>query len=164
MDTFLSRRTVFSSASMAGMGAVLAMLPGEALSKNSDLAAFKAAIRAKYDLKERAFSEHDAETVVNRFYSEDVISTGNDERVQIGRSQLLPLYRKVVQNSTVKVVSFFPFVSGDAGWDWTDFHVTPTDDAPFTFKILFLWKRIGKEWFCAGDMYFKGSFADDLKR
>ena len=39
-----------------------------------ELAAFKKAIRAKYDLKEKAFANHDAETIVTQFYAPDVIS------------------------------------------------------------------------------------------
>jgi len=37
------------------------------------LAAFKQAIRAKYDLKERAYAAHDVETIVTRFYAADAI-------------------------------------------------------------------------------------------
>jgi ketosteroid isomerase-like protein len=46
-------------------------------------------------------------------------------------------------------------VKGDLGWDWADFHVTPEDksQAPFTFKILFLWERRNGEWICVGDIY-----------
>ena len=126
------------------------------------LAAFKQAIRAKYDLKEKAFAAHDAETIVTRFYTDDVVSVGEGEGVFIGRDAIRPLYQEVVKNNEVKVESIRTFVKGDAGWDWADFHVYPTDGKtePFTFAILFLWTRVNGEWMCKGDSFVKGSFKD----
>jgi ketosteroid isomerase-like protein len=139
--------------------------PSAAVSANApsaELAAFKKAIRAKYDLKERAFASHDAETIVTRFYTPDVISVGEGEGVYIGRDQIRPLYQDVVKNNKVKVESVHTFVRGDAGWDWADFHVYPTDGktAPFTFAILFLWARIEGEWMCKGDFFVNGSLKE----
>ncbi|MCY3752023.1 MAG: hypothetical protein OXG54_11580, partial [Gammaproteobacteria bacterium] len=37
----------------------------------AELAAFKEAIRVKYDLKEQAFSDNDPMPIVDRFYTED---------------------------------------------------------------------------------------------
>lgn len=126
------------------------------------LAAFKQAIRAKYDLKEKAFAAHDAETIVTKFYTDDVVSVGEGEGVFIGRDAIRPLYQEVVKNNEVKVESIRTFVKGDAGWDWADFHVYPTDGKtePFTFAILFLWTRVNGEWMCKGDSFVKGSFKD----
>ena len=131
-----------------------------AAAPDQELAAFKQAIRAKYDLKERAFAAHDAETIVTRFYTEDVVSVGEGEGVFVGRDQIRPLYQDVVKNNHVKVESIHTFVKGDAGWDWADFHVYPTDGKtqPFTFAILFLWTRVNGEWMCKGDSFIKGSF------
>ena len=125
----------------------------------AELSAFKQAIRAKYDLKERAFAAHDAETIVTRFYTPDVISVGEGEGVYVGRDQIRPLYQDVVKNNRVKIESVHTFVKGDAGWDWADFHVYPTDGktAPFTFAILFLWTRVDGQWMCKGDFFVKGS-------
>jgi hypothetical protein len=123
-----------------------------------ELRAFKKAIRAKYDLKEKAFAQHDAETIVTRFYTADVISMGEGEGIAIGREQLRPVYEKVVKDNTVKIDSVYTFVSGDAGWDWTDFHVTPSKGEPFTLAILFLWAKVNGEWMCKGDTYLLGSF------
>jgi len=124
-----------------------------------ELAAFKRAIRAKYDLKERSFAAHDAETIVTKFYSPDVISVGEGEGIYVGRDQIRPLYEDVVRTNKVKVESVHTFVSGNAGWDWADFHVYPTDgkSVPFTFAILFLWAREGGEWLCKGDFFVTGS-------
>ena len=148
-----------------GFAALLAAAPAlaaprAAVAAEDAMAAFKAAIRAKYDLKEQAFAAHDARRIVEHFYAPDVVSTGEGEGVAVGRSQLLPLYEDVVRHSLVRVVSFSTYVNGDAGWDWADFHVTPTDgrEKPFTFRILFLWARENGAWWCKGDMYFKGSF------
>lgn len=131
-------------------------------SPDAELTAFKQAIRAKYDLKEQAFAAHDAETIVMKFYTTDVVSVGEGEGVFIGRDAIRPLYQEVVKNNKVKVESIRTFVKGDAGWDWADFHVYPTDGKtePFTFAILFLWTRVNGEWMCKGDSFVKGSFKD----
>jgi ketosteroid isomerase-like protein len=125
----------------------------------AQLAAFKKAIRRKYDLKERAFAAHDAETIVTQFYSADVISVGAGEGIYIGREQIRPLYQDVVRNNKVRIESIYTFVDGRAGWDWADFHVYPTDGKtqPFTFAILFLWARVGEQWLCKGDFFVTGS-------
>jgi hypothetical protein len=62
----------------------------------------------------------------------------------------------------VKIESVYTFVDGDAGWDWADFHVMPTDGktAPFTFAILFLWAKEHGEWMCQGDFFLVGSMQE----
>lgn len=124
---------------------------------DAELASFKQAIRAKYDLKEKTFAEHDAEPIVMHFYSEDVVSIGEGEALIRGREQLRPLYVEVAQThpGCVKVESFATRMKGDLGWDWADFHVTPEDRTqdPFTFRILFLWERRKGEWICVGDIF-----------
>ncbi|MFO1468889.1 MAG: nuclear transport factor 2 family protein [Steroidobacteraceae bacterium] len=124
------------------------------------LAAFQKAIRVKYDIKEKAFAAHDAETIVTKFYAEDVISVGEGEGIFVGRDQIRPLYEEVVKSSLVKIDSVHTYVNGNAGWDWADFHVTPTDGKtkPFTFAILFLWSKVHGEWICKGDYFMNGSF------
>lgn len=132
-----------------------------AASKDSaQLTAFKRAIRAKYDLKEKAFAAHDAETIVTKFYSSDVISAGEGEGIFVGRDAIRPLYQAVVKDNTVKVDSVHTFVDGNAGWDWADFHVYPADPKtkPFTFAILFLWAKVDGQWICKGDFFMTGSF------
>ena len=123
------------------------------------LVAFRRAIRARYDLKERAFAAHDAETIVTKFYSSDVISVGEGEGIYMGRDQIRPLYEEVVKDNHVKVDSVYTYVNGDAGWDWADFHVYPADPAkqPFTFVIVFLWAKIDGAWLCKGDFFVNGS-------
>jgi len=125
-----------------------------------ELTAFKKAIRAKYDLKERAFAAHDAETIVTKFYTADVISVGEGEGIYVGRDAIRPLYRDVVKSNTVKVDSVYTFVNGNAGWDWADFNVLPVDprEKPFTFAIIFLWTKVGGQWMCKGDFFVNGSF------
>jgi ketosteroid isomerase-like protein len=121
------------------------------------LVAFQQAIRAKYDLKEKAFAAHDPDTIIERFYSADVISMGEGGSIVRGRKALRKEYVEVTQThpNRVKVESFATRVQGDLGWDWADFDVTPEDTtvAPFTFKILFLWERRNGEWVCTGDMF-----------
>ncbi|MEX2524357.1 MAG: nuclear transport factor 2 family protein [Gammaproteobacteria bacterium] len=140
------------------MGAVA----GPALADDSEAAAFKQAIRAKYDLKEQAFAAGDADLVVDRFYSEDVISTDNEGNTHVGREELRPLYEEVTAAFNAKIESVYTHVNGDAGWDWANFHVTPKDPdsevEPFSFKILFLWEKVNGEWWSKGDMYVLGRF------
>jgi hypothetical protein len=129
-----------------------------------ELAAFKKAIRAKYDLKEKAFANHDAETILTKFYTPDVISVEAtpDGGIYVGREQIRPLYERVVKDSLVKVDSVHTFANGDSGWDWADFHVTFPDGKmqPFTFAILFLWTKVNGEWMCKGDYFVMGSFRE----
>jgi ketosteroid isomerase-like protein len=128
---------------------------------SAELTAFKKAIREKYDMKEKAFAAHDAETIVTRFYTPDAISVGEGFGIFIGRDQLRPLFAKAVNQYTVKVTSVHTKVRGNAGWDWVDFAVTPVDSQgkPFTLAMLFLWVNLGGKWMCQGDFYVDGSFA-----
>lgn len=127
--------------------------------ESPELAAFKTAIRAKYDLKERAFAAHDADTIVTKFYTDDVISIGEGEGIFVGRDAIRPLYQDVVKSYKVKVDSVYTFVKGNAGWDWADFNVIPINpkEKPFSFAILFLWTRIEGQWMCKGDFFVNGS-------
>jgi ketosteroid isomerase-like protein len=143
-------------AAIGGLAVAFSSPFAAAAQENAELAAFKQAIRAKYDLKEKAFRERDGETIVTRFYAPDVVSMGEGSPLHRGREELRKVYTAPeVINSEVRIVSFHTHVNGDAGWDWADFHVTPADKslAPFTFKIVFLWERINGEWWCKGDMY-----------
>lgn len=125
-----------------------------------ELAAFKAAIQARYDLKARAFANDDPTPILEEFYSADVISTDAEGNTYIGTAGIRPMYEQVVTGHTVRVESIYPHVNGDVGWDWANFHVTPDDpsEKPFTLKILFLWERIDGEWICKGDIYVPGRF------
>lgn len=124
------------------------------------LADFKAAIRAKYDLKEQAFRDNDPEPILTRFYSPRAISTDPEGNTKVGRDELRPVYEEVI-GSLVRIDSYDTFVNGDAGWDWVNFHVSfppGVEGDPFTFKMLFLWERIDGEWWSHGEMYVLGEF------
>jgi hypothetical protein len=125
------------------------------------LAAFKKATREKYNMKEKAFADHDADTIVTRFYTKDAISVGQGFGIFIGRDQLRPLFAKAVNQYTVKITSVHTKVKGNAGWDWVDFAVMPVDpkDKAFTLAMLFLWVKQDGNWMCQGDFYVDGSFA-----
>jgi ketosteroid isomerase-like protein len=142
---------------------VIAMcwLPALALAADSgELAAFKQAIRAQYDLKERAFADGDPRPIVESFYSEDVVSVDNEGNTHRGRAELQPIYEEVTKSSNVRIESVSTKVSGNMGWDWANFYVIPKDPAetPFSFKILFLWEKVDGQWWCAGDMFTLGEF------
>ncbi|WP_321395936.1 nuclear transport factor 2 family protein [Emcibacter sp.] len=125
---------------------------------DKELKAFEAAIKEKYDLKVKAFAENDADTIADKFYSEDVVSVDPSGKVTLGREALRKEYEHIVPTATVSIESVHTFVDGDAGWDWANFHVTPTDpnEKPFTFIILFLWAKENGEWICKGDQYVVG--------
>ena len=119
----------------------------------AELDAFKKAIRAKYDLKEKAFRDNDPLPIVNQFYTEDVVSTGPGTYIK-GRPALLEQYKKHIAD-TVRIESVHAHVNGDAGWDWANFYVTPADPAaePFALAILFLWEKRDGEWWSPGEMF-----------
>lgn len=130
--------------------------PAFAESQNEELEMFKQAIRAKYDIKENAFRNHDPLPIMNQFYTEDVISVGPDGVIK-GRKALLEEYKKHIAD-TVRIESVHTYVNGNAGWDWANFYVTPADISvkPFVFTILFLWEKRNGEWWSPGDMYNLG--------
>jgi hypothetical protein len=126
----------------------------------AELAAFKVAIRAKYDMKEAAFKANDVEPIINHFYSDRVISVDSEGAVHRGRAGIRPVYEQVI-GSFVAIESYESFVNGNAGWDWVNFHVSFPPEAemdPFSFKMLFLWENIEGEWWSHGEMYVPGAF------
>lgn len=128
-----------------------------------ELAEFQRQIRVKYDMKEAAFAANDPEPIIARFYHPDVISTGPDGVTHLGREELRPVYDEVIA-SEVRIESFRSLVSGNAGWDWVNFHVKPPEESgqePFTFKMLFLWGKEDGEWWSHGEMYVVGEFDID---
>ena len=129
---------------------------------DSELEAFKAAIRAKYDMKEQAFANNDPQPILEKFYASDVISVGPDGTTHMGTEGIRPVYEEVITGD-VKVESFYTHVNGNAGWDWVNFHVTPAEAEakPFSFKMLFLWEKIDGEWMSKGEMYVMGAFGSE---
>jgi hypothetical protein len=133
--------------------------PSAAVPDSAELQAFKKAIRAKYDMKEKAFAAGDARTIVTRFYAEDAQSVGEGYGIFHGRKDFWPLYTQAVKELNVKVTSVHTVVSGTAGWDWANFDVIPKDpkEKPFSLVILFLWQKVNGEWICKGDFYVHGN-------
>jgi len=166
MKTTLNRFIGALARMICGLSLVMAGVSSSALAASGspdELAAFRADIRAKYDMKEKAFADNDPEPILNRFYSADVISTDPEGHTHVGRAALRPIYEQVIV-SDVRIESYKSFVNGDAGWDWVNFHVTPpaeSGQAPFTFKMLFLWERIDGQWWSHGEMYVMGEFKID---
>ncbi|MEM1111697.1 MAG: nuclear transport factor 2 family protein [Pseudomonadota bacterium] len=127
----------------------------------ADSESFSMQTRAKYDMKEAAFAKNDVEPILTRFYHRSVISTGPDGTTHEGLDTLRSVYEEVI-GSDVEIESYQSFVRGNAGWDWVNFHVRPpleSGEAPFTFKMLFLWERVDGEWWSHGEMYVPGEFA-----
>lgn len=130
------------------------------------LQAFKKAIRAKYDLKERAWAAQDSVGLVKGFYSPQAFSAAEGEPTlfAMGRSQFLELYKTFVADTTkVRIESVHTYVNGNMGWDWTNFYadVKPEkvkDYPPSPVRILFVWEKINGQWFCSGDVVLLGVF------
>lgn len=139
---------------------------GQAQARSSSLQAFKNAIRAKYDLKERAWAVRDSVGLVKGFYSPQAFSAaeGEPEFFALGQKQFLELYKTFVADTTkVRIESVHTYVNGNMGWDWANFHadVKPEkvkDYPPSPVRILFVWERINGQWFCAGDVVLLGTF------
>lgn len=149
------------SLSIAALFALLVAVPLASLADaKADLAAFKAAIKSKYDLKEAAFKNKDPDTIVNKFYSADVVSTGPGDGYTRGSAKLLEQYKQHM-DSTVRIESIHTHLNGNNGLDWANFYITPNDPKvqPFSFKILFLWEKRNGEWICIGDMFSRGKFS-----
>jgi hypothetical protein len=143
-----------------GVNAEPASVMGAVSVDSEALAAFKLAIRAKYDMKEAAFKANDVEPIINNFYSDRVISVDSEGAVHLGRAGIRPVYEQVI-GSFVAIESYESFVNGNAGWDWVNFHVSFPPEAemdPFSFKMLFLWENIEGEWWSHGEMYVPGAF------
>jgi hypothetical protein len=130
------------------------------------LRAFSKAIRAKYDLKERAWAAQDSVGLVKGFYSPQAFSAaeGEPEFFALGRTQFLDLYKTFVADTTkVRIESVHTYVNGNMGWDWTNFYadVKPEkvkDYPPSPVRILFVWEKINGQWFCSGDVVLLGTF------
>ena len=129
-----------------------------------ELAAFKAATAKLYALKVEAFAKNQVAPIVERFYAKNAVSMGPEGKPEEGRAEFTASYNAVVPAHKVKVVPIHSWVSGNAGWEWANFHVAPKDpkseEKPFTFGILFLWAKVKGDWVSAGDMFVVGGFPE----
>jgi ketosteroid isomerase-like protein len=132
----------------------------------AELAAFKRAIRAQYDLKEKAWAARDHQRLVTGFYSPQAFTAaeGEPKFYAQGRAAFLELYKTYVADTTkIRIESVHTHVNGNMGWDWTNFHadVKPEkvkDYPPSPVRILFVWEKINGQWVCSGDVVLLGSF------
>ncbi|MCW5660315.1 MAG: nuclear transport factor 2 family protein [Burkholderiaceae bacterium] len=139
--------------------------------ESADLQAFKKAIRAKYDLKEKAWAAQDHVGLVKGFYSPHAFTAaeGEPKFYAQGREQFLELYKTFVADTTkIRIESVHTHVNGNMGWDWTNFHadVKPEkvkDYPPSPVRILFVWEKINGQWMCAGDVVLLGTFDTAVK-
>jgi ketosteroid isomerase-like protein len=134
--------------------------------RSAELDAFQRAIRAQYDLKERAWAAQDHQALVTGFYSPSAFSAAEGEPTFFaqGRAQFLELYKTYVADTArIRIESVHTHVNGNMGWDWANFYadVKPEkvkDYPPSPVRILFLWEKIGGKWMCAGDVVLLGTF------
>jgi ketosteroid isomerase-like protein len=114
----------------------------------SEMAAFRAAIDAKYAMHVQAFEDGDPEPILDRFFTEDALWEYAGYPRRVGRAQLRELFEAVIGTDRVAVRSIRSFVSGDCGWDYADYPVTPRDPAkaPWVFRQMFYWVRRDGDW------------------
>jgi hypothetical protein len=169
-----SMKTVLAAASLALLP--LLSTPAQAagaapvpIAKPKDAAAFadfKKAIRAQYDLKEKAWAAGDAKGLVTGFYAPTAFTAGEGEPTHfpVGTAQFLEIYKTYLADTTkVRIESVLSYVNGNMGWDWTHFYavVKPEkvkDYPPSPVRILFLWEKIDGKWMCTGDVVLLGKF------
>ncbi|HKR87605.1 MAG TPA: nuclear transport factor 2 family protein [Phenylobacterium sp.] len=127
----------------------------------ANAAEFRRQADALYRMKEKAFADTDAETIINRFYAKDAVSFGPEGKPIMGRDQFREDYERVVKIANVRVEPIRSHVGADAAWEWANFYVTPKDPAqkPYSFVILFVWAKKDGRWVCGGDAYTPGQFA-----
>jgi ketosteroid isomerase-like protein len=125
----------------------------------SDLKAFKAAIRAQYDAAEQAYNKKDAEGLVNKLYAEDVIIVPPGPGLSIGRKQATAGYQAHL-GGKAKIVSFKTHLNGNMGIDWANMYVTPDDPAakPDVLKMLVVWEKRGGQWISISNMFTPGAY------
>ncbi|MFL1453975.1 hypothetical protein ACJO5Y_05985 [Marinobacter sp. GN3S48] len=117
---------------------------------HEELAAFRAAITAKYDEHCSLFNQEKADSVVSRFFTPDAIWSGQGLPERNGRTELLAMFREVVKTGRIDYHSLRSFVRGGCGWDYCDWYVTPLDSEQpgWCFRTLFCWVLLDEGWFC----------------
>ncbi len=69
----------------------------------------------------------DAGAFFDHFYAADAISVEQDAGILVGSRKIRAVYDDLVKGYAAKIESVRTYVKGNAGWDWTDYHVTPLD-------------------------------------
>ena len=131
---------------------------------STELKEFKKAIRAKYDLMEKAYATDNPALIYDQFYSEDARGLAADEpRSYKGRAQMKVMWDDVALRGEIRIESVDTYVNGDAGWDWANMYAEYHDKTikPFSVMYLFLWSKENGEWVCKGDMYIVGEFTPE---
>lgn len=158
MHKFFSKFVLAVSLLVIGAGPVLAK-------DSKELAEFKKAIRAQYDLKEKAWAKGDYESIVTKFYSDDAISImeGMPETT-IGVDSFRAEYKTILAETTsAHMESVYTHVNGNLGWDFANFEATVKPEFADKYpkgpvRILFLWEKVKGKWICKGDAVVLGAF------
>ncbi len=113
-----------------------------------EMSAFRAAIDAKYAMHVAAFEGGDPEPILRHFFTEDALWEYAGYPRRVGREELRELFDAVIRADRVAVYPIRSFVSGDCGWDFTDYTVTPRDTSktPWVFRQMFYWVRRDGDW------------------
>lgn len=125
-----------------------ALVANASLAPEAEMAAFRAAIDAKYALHVAAFEACDPGPILERFFTSDALWEYAGHPRRVGREQLRELFQGVIGEDRVAVRSIQSFVSGDSGWDLADYPVTPRDRTrqPWVFRQMFYWVRRDGDW------------------
>lgn len=125
-----------------------ALAANAAPSPEAEMAAFRAAIEAKYALHVAAFEARDPEPILMHFFTPDALWEYAGYPRRVGREELRALFDNVIGEDRVAVHSIKSFVSGDCGWDYADYPVTPRDPGrtPWVFRQMFYWVRRDGDW------------------
>ena len=160
-------------ATLIGIASWMPALASDSAKAQSDRAsttpefqAFKKAIRAQYDMKERAWAAGDSDGLVKGFYSPNAFTAAEGETTffAMGRAEFLGLYKNYVADTTkIRIESVHTHVNGNMGWDWTNFYADVKPEKvkeypPSPVRILFVWEQINGKWYCAGDVVLLGKF------
>lgn len=114
----------------------------------SELLAFKDAIRKKYEIHCQCFDNRDAAPLFTEFFTKDALWSGQDYPEQRGESQMRPFFDEVTANYTVACKSMVTYVNGDSGWDYVQYPVQPrnSDEESWIFRVMFYWVRVDGDW------------------
>jgi len=158
MHKFLKQLVVASS--------LVAISAGSAMAQDSkELVEFKKAIRAQYDLKEKAWAKGDVEAIVTKFYSADAITMMEGvPETGIGVDAFRAEYTQFLKDTTgAHMESVHTHVNGNMGWDFANFEATVKPEFADKYpkgpvRILFLWEKVKGKWICKGDAVVLGEF------
>lgn len=123
-------------------------------------AAFRAASQAKFAIKREAYRTGDAELLKSKFYDNDAVILG-DGYALVGGEAIYEAYKTLLpKRHDIEVISLRSAVSEDGtlAYEITRVQATAADPSQKLPEqtILFVWRRVGKDWRVVVEMSVKG--------